>query len=97
VRTIVTAVKHIHDSGVEHRDLNPKTLHFRSPADDAPLMIVDFGVSRMTETDQTRSGTDDGELEIYGAPRYMAPEIFSNRALSLTKISVVNVLSSEPG
>ncbi|KAJ6597499.1 kinase-like domain-containing protein [Mycena vulgaris] len=73
VRTILIAVKHIHDVGVEHRAINPKALHFRSPAEGAPIMIMDFGVSRMTE--DTREGPDDGRLQVPGLHRYMAPEV----------------------
>ncbi|KAJ7481857.1 kinase-like domain-containing protein, partial [Mycena latifolia] len=74
VHTILVAVKHIHYLGIEHRDLNPKTLHFRSPAESAPLVIADFGLSRMTE--EAREGPNDGEMELYGVHRYMAPEVF---------------------
>ncbi|KAJ7677626.1 kinase-like domain-containing protein [Mycena rosella] len=74
VRTILIAVKHIHNSGIEHRDLNPKTLHFRSLAEGAPIMIADFGHGRLTE--EIREGRDDGEMKLYGVHRYMAPEVF---------------------
>ncbi|KAG8893302.1 hypothetical protein FRB99_002068 [Tulasnella sp. 403] len=71
VRTIMKAVKYIHDCGIVHRDLKPENLIFRSKAEDADVMIADFGLSRIM---------DDSTLtlltEICGTPGYMAPEIF---------------------
>lgn len=72
MRTILVAVKHIHASGIVHRDLNPNNLLFRSPRKGAPIVIADFGFSRMLE-DIPHPGE---EPKVYGAPRYMAPEIF---------------------
>jgi serine/threonine protein kinase len=67
VRTILTAVQHIHRAGVVHRDLKPENLLFRTPDEDADIMIADFGLSRIM----------DGALlmEVCGTPGYMAPEI----------------------
>ncbi|KAJ7121110.1 hypothetical protein C8R44DRAFT_172017 [Mycena epipterygia] len=74
IRTILVAVQHIHDSGIVHRDLNPNNLLFRSPRKRAPIMIADFGFSRMLED----IPHPDEEPKVYGAPRYMAPEIFQD-------------------
>lgn len=71
VRTIFKAVKHIHDAGIVHRDLKPENLLFRSPAEDAEIMIADFGLSRVMDEDKLTALT-----EICGTPGYMAPEIF---------------------
>jgi len=55
--------------------LKPENLLFRTPAEDADIMIADFGLSRVME------GGVGGEklnllTEICGTPGYMAPEIF---------------------
>ncbi|KAA1471991.1 Pkinase-domain-containing protein [Dentipellis sp. KUC8613] len=71
VRTIMGAVKYLHDSGVVHRDLKPENLLFRTPAEDADIMIADFGLSRIMEEEKFNLLT-----EICGTPGYMAPEIF---------------------
>lgn len=71
VRTIFEAVKYIHDSGIVHRDLKPENLLFRTPAEDADIMIADFGLSRVLEDEKFHKLT-----EICGTPGYMAPEIF---------------------
>ncbi|KDQ06429.1 hypothetical protein BOTBODRAFT_39589 [Botryobasidium botryosum FD-172 SS1] len=71
VRTILKAVKYIHDCGIVHRDLKPENLLFRTPAEDADIMIADFGLSRVMEEERFKLLT-----EICGTPGYMAPEIF---------------------
>jgi len=70
VRTIFQAVKYLHDSGVVHRDLKPENLLFRTQAEEADIMIADFGLSRVME------GKFSMLTEICGTPGYMAPEIF---------------------
>ncbi|KAL0071189.1 Calcium/calmodulin-dependent protein kinase type I [Marasmius tenuissimus] len=71
VRTILKAVKYIHAAGIVHRDLKPENLLFRTPAEDADIMIADFGLSRLMDEDKLNMLT-----EICGTPGYMAPEIF---------------------
>lgn len=71
VRIIFKAVKYIHDSGVVHRDLKPENLLFRTPAEDADIMVADFGLSRVMDDHKLTQLT-----EICGTPGYMAPEIF---------------------
>jgi len=71
VRTIMRAVQYIHQSGIVHRDLKPENLLFRTVAEDADIMVADFGLSRVMDEDQLHLLT-----EICGTPGYMAPEIF---------------------
>jgi len=71
VRTILRAVKYIHDRGVVHRDLKPENLLFRTKDEDADIMIADFGLSRVMDEDKLTALT-----EVCGTPGYMAPEIF---------------------
>lgn len=71
VRTILRAVKYIHDRGIVHRDLKPENLLFRTKDEDADIMIADFGLSRVMDEDKLTALT-----EVCGTPGYMAPEIF---------------------
>ncbi|KAH9934581.1 Pkinase-domain-containing protein [Epithele typhae] len=71
VRTIMGAVKYIHDCGIVHRDLKPENLLFRTKDEDADIMIADFGLSRVMDDEKFHLLT-----EICGTPGYMAPEIF---------------------
>ncbi|TFK81462.1 Pkinase-domain-containing protein [Polyporus arcularius HHB13444] len=71
IRTIMGAVKYIHDCGIVHRDLKPENLLFRTKDEDADVMIADFGLSRVMDDEKFHLLT-----EICGTPGYMAPEIF---------------------
>jgi calcium/calmodulin-dependent protein kinase I len=81
VRIIFTAVSYIHSAGIVHRDLKPENLLFRTPAEDADIMIADFGLSRVME-----GGVGSEKLnlltEVCGTPGYMAPEIFKKSEYS---------------
>ncbi|TNF94343.1 MAG: serine/threonine protein kinase [Gammaproteobacteria bacterium] len=62
------ALKVIHDANIIHRDLKPANVMFR---DDGSLALVDFGVAKDTDTDQT-----DLTLKgiVLGSPCYLSPE-----------------------
>ncbi|KAL4775292.1 kinase-like domain-containing protein [Aspergillus nidulans var. acristatus] len=71
VRAILSAVAYLHDHGIVHRDLKPENLLFRTPEDNADLLIADFGLSRIMDEEQLHVLTTT-----CGTPGYMAPEIF---------------------
>ncbi|KAF9788113.1 Pkinase-domain-containing protein [Thelephora terrestris] len=71
VGCIFGAVAYLHKCGIVHRDLKPENLLFRDPSEEADIMICDFGLSRVIESDKIGLLT-----EICGTPGYMAPEIF---------------------
>ncbi|KAL1412736.1 Calcium/calmodulin-dependent protein kinase type I [Vanrija albida] len=71
VRTIVSAVKYLHDQGIVHRDLKPENILFKSKAEDADLMLADFGLSKVLDEEHFSILTTT-----CGTPGYMAPEIF---------------------
>ena len=70
VRTIMKAVQYIHDSGVVHHDLKPENLLFRTPDEDADIVIADFGLGRVMDEDMSLL------TDVNGTTSYMAPEIF---------------------
>jgi serine/threonine protein kinase len=71
IRATLSAVAYLHDHGIVHRDLKPENLLFRTPEDNADLLIADFGLSRIMEEGQFHVLTTT-----CGTPGYMAPEIF---------------------
>ncbi|KAL4779583.1 kinase-like domain-containing protein [Aspergillus varians] len=71
IRAILSAVAYLHDHGIVHRDLKPENLLFRTPEDNADLLIADFGLSRIMDEEQLHVLTTT-----CGTPGYMAPEIF---------------------
>lgn len=71
IRATLSAVAYLHDHGIVHRDLKPENLLFRTPEDNADLLIADFGLSRIMDESQFHVLTTT-----CGTPGYMAPEIF---------------------
>lgn len=74
VKKICGAIEYIHKCGIIHRDLKPENLLFDSPADDAEIMIADFGLSRVVEEDKFHA-----IIEVCGTPGYIAPEVYQQR------------------
>ncbi|KAJ7813035.1 Pkinase-domain-containing protein [Mycena olivaceomarginata] len=71
VRTIILAAHDTYSAGSAHRDIKPENPPFRTKADDADIMIADFGLSRLMDESEASMLT-----EICGTPGYMVPEIF---------------------
>jgi calcium/calmodulin-dependent protein kinase I len=71
IRATLSAVAYLHEHGIVHRDLKPENLLFRTPEDNADLLIADFGLSRIMDEEQFHVLTTT-----CGTPGYMAPEIF---------------------
>ena len=69
------AVQYIHDCHIVHRDLKPENLLFRTPAENADIMVTDFALSRVMTEEQIHPFT-----EFCGTPPYMAPEVFKKSA-----------------
>jgi calcium/calmodulin-dependent protein kinase I len=72
IRATLSAVAYLHDHGIVHRDLKPENLLFRTPEDNADLLIADFGLSRIMDDEKFHVLTTT-----CGTPGYMAPEIFN--------------------
>ena len=69
---VVSAVMAAHNQGVIHRDLKPENIVIAKDA--ARRMrpkVLDFGVSRILDSDERRLTVDRGVL---GTPQYMPPE-----------------------
>lgn len=65
------AVAYLHDPPhlIVHRDLKPENLLFLTNASDSPLMLVDFGISKVLRTE------DELMRTVIGSPGYTAPEV----------------------
>lgn len=87
VRDILDAIKYCHDKGIVHRDLKPENFLFLTEADDAPVKIIDFGLSRHDDTDlgvmQTKVGT----------PYYVAPEVLKREYTNSCDIWSIGVIT----
>lgn len=68
---ILIAVGYLHDIGIVHRDLKPENLLYQTAEEDAKLMISDFGLSKMEDTDTMATAC--------GTPGYVAPEVLRGK------------------
>ena len=67
------ALDYAHNQGVIHRDIKPANLLYNPK--EGSLKITDFGVARMTDNNQTKTGI------VLGTPMYMSPEQLSAEEL----------------
>jgi eukaryotic-like serine/threonine-protein kinase len=64
--TTAEALDYAHSQGVIHRDIKPANLIYNPK--EGVLKITDFGVARMTDNNNTKTGI------VLGTPMYMSPE-----------------------
>jgi hypothetical protein len=69
VRQGCEALQYVHDQQIVHRDVKPQNLILAEPKG---VVLVDFGIARLLEDDESDSGTTG-----IGTPRFMAPEVFA--------------------
>ncbi|KAJ6376188.1 hypothetical protein OIU77_001035 [Salix suchowensis] len=65
---ILNVVAYCHLQGVAHRDLKPENFLFTSRDEDAPMRMIDFGLSDFVKP-------DDRLNDIVGSAYYVAPEV----------------------
>ncbi len=66
IRQVAEALDYAHGLNVVHRDIKPGNLLYNE--DKHLIKVTDFGIARIIDSTQTRTGT------ILGTPFYMAPE-----------------------
>lgn len=72
VASFVAGISYLHANGIVHRDLKPKNLYLRKTGNRVNLVIADFDISSVIESDNTSRDTPRGA----GTHFYMAPEAF---------------------
>lgn len=68
VEEILRAVNELHTNGIVHRDLKPENLLYATRADDSPVKIADFGLSKILQEHALMQ-------TVCGTPGYCAPEV----------------------
>ena len=72
VAQIASALDHLHERGIVHRDVKPGNVLV---AADGRVKITDFGIARSEDPGATL------DTDVYGTPYYMAPEQIQGRPL----------------
>lgn len=73
MQKMLSAVKHLHEHQICHRDLKPDNFLFADNSEDAEIKLIDFGLSKRYGVDQRK---DTVKLKtIVGTPFYVAPEV----------------------
>ncbi len=70
---ILAAMSAAHAAGIVHRDLKPENVFLQTQSRGERVKIVDFGISRMTATEDENYRLTVSGL-VMGTPHYMSPE-----------------------
>lgn len=68
MKQILSAITYCHSNSIVHRDLKPENLLLDKDSPDALLKIIDFGTSKIFDTDSKMT-------QKYGTAYYIAPEV----------------------
>ncbi|KAI8993411.1 kinase-like domain-containing protein [Pilobolus umbonatus] len=69
VRQMLEGLVYLHSQDIVHRDIKPENLLFKTPDEDARLLITDFGLSKLLKNNNEVLTT------ACGTPGYVAPEV----------------------
>jgi serine/threonine protein kinase len=89
---LLVGVAALHAGGIIHRDLKPNNVMLEPDGDRLHVSIMDFGLARLHEAENTVSGTG----VIAGTPGYMAPELLrGERPTKATDLFALGIVLHE--
>lgn len=83
---MLSVVSFFHLQGVVHRDLKPENFLFATKDEDAPMKVIDFGLSDFIKPDQRLN-------DIVGSAYYVAPEVLHRSYSSEADIWSIGVIT----
>lgn len=87
IASILHALAYCHELQIVHRDLKPENFLFVSDDDDAPIKIIDFGLSR-----HETSGSGIMRTKV-GTPYYVAPEVLNKKYTKSCDVWSIGVIT----
>lgn len=73
IQQVLTAVAYLHANNIVHRDLKPENLLYLTPSHDSSLVLADFGIAKMLDTN------DEVLTTMAGSFGYAAPEVMQKK------------------
>ncbi|PWN25928.1 Pkinase-domain-containing protein [Jaminaea rosea] len=73
IRAVLSAIQYLHHHNIVHRDVKPENILYRTAAEDANVVLVDFGIAQHLETE------DELLTNVCGSYGYAAPEILAKK------------------
>ncbi|KAK0543050.1 Calmodulin-dependent protein kinase cmk2 [Tilletia horrida] len=73
IRAVTGAVEYLHEHNIVHRDIKPENILFRTKAEDANVVLVDFGIAKHMENES------EVLTNVCGSFGYAAPEVLSKK------------------
>lgn len=75
IKQIIEGIAYLHENNIVHRDIKAENIMFRTKDENSPVVIADFGLSRLIE----QSENDRLLNTECGTQGYMAPEIILHK------------------
>ncbi|XP_078485546.1 MAP kinase-activated protein kinase 2-like [Ciona intestinalis] len=86
MRDIGSAIKHLHDNNIAHRDVKPENLLYSSKGADGILKLTDFGFAKLTTS--SKSLNTPCYTPYYVAPEVLGPEHY-DKSCDMWSIGVI--------